>query len=592
MKKLKNILSLLTLAEKKNFVLLFFLIFITTVFDALGVVSIFPFLAILANQNLVNSNPILKYFYEASDAFGVTNIVQFLFFIGILSFLFFIFSITIRVITLYAQNRYIYMREYSIGKRLIESYLYQNYLWLLNRHSSEMSNNILTQVSEVVRNSIYPFIYMLANSLLIIILTIIIFIIDPVVALSLGLILGLSYGIIFYFSKNILDRIGVISLDANKKRFSLVNEAFSNLKELKLRGLEQFYIKDFSKFTEIYASKQSLAASLGVIPRFLIEALAFGGMISVIIFLIYRGEDFSKTIPFLALFAFTGYRLLPALQMTYISFTQLRFSEAALNILNNDLNNLPSSKVVLSPVRNMTFEKSIRLDNISFSFPNQKIPTLNNINLSIPFFNMIGIIGATGSGKTTLVDLILGLIDPCKGTLSVDENIINDKNKKSWQNNIGYAPQQIYLSDVSIAANIAFGVDDKDIDYQAVEEAAKIACLHNFVSKKLPNGYNTIVGEKGSHLSGGERQRIGIARAFYNKPGIVVLDEATNALDKLTEQLIIENIDSLKYKKTLIIISHHLNCLKKCDTILLLEKGELKKNGKYEEIEKFYRGLK
>lgn len=592
MKKLRQILSLLTLAEQKNFVLLFFLIFITAIFDALGVVSIFPFLAILANQNLVNSNPILKYFYEVSNAFGVTNIEQFLFLIGILSFLFFIFSITIRAITSHAQNHYIYMREYSIGKRLIENYLHKNYLWLLNRHSSEMSNNILSQVSEVVRNSIYPFIYMLANSLLIIILTIIIFTIDPVLALSLGLILGLSYGIIFYFTKNILHRIGVESVYANKKRFSLVNEAFSNLKELKLKGLEQFYIKDFSKFTEIYASKQSLAVSLGVIPRFLIEALAFGGMISVIIFLIYKGEDFNKTIPFLALFAFAGYRLLPALQMTYISFTQLRFSNAALNILNKDLNNPSFPKVVLSPVRNMTFVKSISLDNIFFSYPNQKIPTLNNINLSIPIFKKIGIIGTTGSGKTTLVDLILGLIDPCKGTLSVDENVINYKNKKSWQNNIGYAPQQICLSDASIAANIAFGVDDKDIDYQAVEEAAKIACLHNFVSKKLPNGYNTIVGEKGSHLSGGERQRIGIARAFYNKPGIVVLDEATNALDKLTEQLIIENIDSLKYKKTLIIISHHLSCLKKCDTIFLLEKGELKKNGNYEEIEQFYRGLK
>jgi ABC-type bacteriocin/lantibiotic exporter with double-glycine peptidase domain len=433
---------------------------------------------------------------------------------------------------------------------------------------------------------------MLANILLIIILLIIIFIIDPLLALSLGLILGLSYGIIFYFTKNLLHRIGVKSVYANKKRFSLVNEAFSNLKELKLRGLEQFYIKDFSKFTEIYARKQSLATSLGVIPRFLIEALAFGGMISLIIFLLYSGEDFNKAIPFLALFAFTGYRLLPALQTVYVSFTQLRFSEAALNLLNNDLSNLSLPKVVLSPVRNMIFSKSIRLDNISFSYPNQKIPTLNNINLSIPFLNKVGIIGATGSGKTTLVDLILGLINPCKGTLSVDENIINDKNKKSWQNNIGYAPQQICLSDASIAANIAFGVDDKDIDYQAVEEVAKIACLHNFVIKKLPNGYNTIVGEKGSYLSGGERQRIGIARAFYNKPGIVVLDEATNALDKLTEQLIIENIDSLKYKKTLIIISHHLSCLKKCDTIFLLEKGELKKKGNYEEIEQFYRGLK
>ena len=206
--------------------------------------------------------------------------------------------------------------------------------------------------------------------------------------------------------------------------------------------------------------------------------------------------------------------------------------------------------------------------------------------MTIPAFNKVGIIGATGSGKTTTVDLILGLLDPSEGTLSVDGNVIDYNNKRSWQKSIGYVPQQIFLSDNSIAVNIAFGVNTKNIDYQAVEQAAKIANLHDFIIKEMPKQYNTIIGERGVRLSGGQRQRIGIARALYHKPQILILDEATSALDNLTEDAVIETIYKIEKKITIIQIAHRLRTVQKCDTIFVLDKGELKAQGTYNELSK------
>jgi len=232
----------------------------------------------------------------------------------------------------------------------------------------------------------------------------------------------------------------------------------------------------------------------------------------------------------------------------------------------------------------MPLTKSITLNNIYFDYPNSKQAVIKNINLSIPAFSKVGFVGTTGSGKTTTIDLILGLLDPSQGTLSVDGNIITNNNKRSWQKSIGYVPQQIYLIDDSVAANIAFGVDVQNIDYQAVEQAAKIANLHNFVMKELPNNYNTIVGERGVRLSGGQRQRIAIARALYHKPQVLILDEATSALDGLTEQDIMDAMNNLGKKITIIIITHRLSTVKNCDVIFLLEQGQLKGQGTYEEL--------
>jgi ABC-type multidrug transport system fused ATPase/permease subunit len=583
MKIFKKILDLLTPKEQKRFFLLLTLILIMAIFDMFGVASIFPFITLIANPQIVESNIFFSYFYQKSSILGVTNIKEFIFMFGILIFLILITSLVVRAITYYVQTRYTLMLEYSIGRRLIENYLRQPYNWFLSRNSADLGKNILSESAIIGGSVITPVIIIISQTAVILLLLILLVATDPVLAFSIGLVLASSFLCIFYLMKNILSRIGSERLKANTDRFTLVSEAFGAAKEVKVGGLEQVYINRFDKPSKIYAGNQSLFVVISLLPRYFLEAIAFGGMILLVLFLMVKGDNFIKIVPIIGLYAFAGFRLMPAIQQVYANSAQIRFHLSSLNAAHKDLVNLKYFEQSTSGTSTMRFNKSITLKNIYFSYPNTKKPALENIDLSIPAYSKVGIVGATGSGKTTMVDLILGLFNASKGTLSVDGNLITNNNKRSWQKNIGYVPQQIYLSDTSIAANIAFGVEIKNIDYQLVEKAAKIANFHNFI-KKLPDGYNTVVGERGVRLSGGQRQRIGIARALYNNPQILILDEATSALDNLTEQAVMEAVNNLGSKITIILIAHRLSTVKNCDTIFLLEQGKLIGQGTYEEL--------
>lgn len=298
--------------------------------------------------------------------------------------------------------------------------------------------------------------------------------------------------------------------------------------------------------------------------------------------MIQRGS-FNNALPFISLYAFAGYRLMPALQQIYASFSKFVFIGPSLDKIYDDFKKLKTSETQ-HPDETVEFNKMINLKNIHFNYPNTSRTALKNISLSISANTTVGFVGATGSGKTTIIDIILGLLEAQKGNLNVDGMAITEKNRNSWQRYIGYVPQHIFLSDDTIAANIAFVVDLKNINQKAVENAAKIANLHEFVSDELPEKYQTKIGERGIRLSGGQRQRIGIARALYRKPKLLILDEATSALDNQTEKAVMEAVNNLSKSITIILIAHRLNSVKKCDKIFLLEKGELKLQGKFEEL--------
>tara|TARA_Y100000389_G_C17417808_1_gene494821 strand:- start:433 stop:1638 length:1206 start_codon:yes stop_codon:yes gene_type:complete len=385
--------------------------------------------------------------------------------------------------------------------------------------------------------------------------------------------------------KNLLSRIGIERTKVNTERFKIVLEAFSATKDVKVRGLENEYTDRFSESAEIYAKNQSLADVISALPRYFIEAIAFGGMIILVLFLIASGNSFVNIIPLLALYAFAGYRLIPSLQIIYSSSILMRFMGPTLDLLIKDLVNLKKiDKDFHDEESILNFNKFIELKNIHFSYLNSDRESLTNINLTVPRNKKIGIVGSTGSGKTTMVDLILGLLDPSKGSISIDGLLITNKNKRSWQRKIGYVPQNIFLSDCSILENIALGIDKKNIDTNAAVQAAKIANLHEFIMTDLPEGYKSRVGERGVKLSGGQRQRIGIARALYAKPQLLILDESTSALDNITEKIVMEAIHNLGDRVTVIMIAHRLNTVRNCDTILVLDQGTLQAQGTYDEL--------
>jgi ABC-type bacteriocin/lantibiotic exporter with double-glycine peptidase domain len=381
-----------------------------------------------------------------------------------------------------------------------------------------------------------------------------------------------------------LQKLSEKRFSTNKWRFTAVSETFAALKEIKLLGLEMSLIDKFSQPAKKMAKSQATIMAINKLPKFAIEALTFGGMLLISIYLVYTSNDFSKTIPVIALYAFAGYRLLPTFQSIYLNINLLRTVGPPLDALIKDLSNL---KIVKKNKENKTIlglNEKISLENLSFQYANSSNKALSELNLSIPAGTSIGITGRTGSGKTTLVDIILGLLLTEQGDMFVDGKKIKNDNVRSWQNIIGYVPQQIYLTDDTITANIAFGKNEDDVDHNKVLEVSKLANIHEFINSDLPLKYQTKVGERGARLSGGQRQRIGIARALYNDPKVLVLDEATSALDSLTEKKIISSILNNKNKKTIILITHNLETIKYFDNIIVLDRGKIIESGKYAKL--------
>lgn len=583
MKTVKKFLTLFSARERKHLILLMILILIMALLDAIGIASVLPFITVLTNPELIQTNLILNKIFQISSIFGVENEKQFILFFGISIFIFLVVSLTFKTIVTYFQIRFVYMQEYNIGKKLIEGYLHQPYSWFLNRNSTDVGKTVLSEVQKIVETGIHPMMELIARGAVAFVIVILLFLVDAKLALITGSILGGAYWIIFHFIKKFATRIGKVRLESNRLRFKWIGEAFGAFKQVKLGGLENFYIEHFSDYTKNYAKSITSSHVMYQLPRFILEAIAFGGVILMILYIIIKTGTFINALPIVSLYVFAGYRLMPALQQIYGSLTQLTFVGPSLDKVYDDIKNLKPFDLSQAHYI-LPFKNKITLKNIYYNYPGASRPILKNIDLSISAKSTVGFVGSTGSGKTTIVDIILGLLEPFKGTLEIDQVVITKKNLRAWQRSIGYVPQDIYLADDTIASNIALGENLNDINHQAVETASKIANLHDFIMGELPHQYQTTVGERGIRLSGGQRQRIGIARALYHNPQILILDEATSALDNQTEKAVMDAVNNIGKNITIIIIAHRLSTIKNCDIIFLLDNGELKEKGTFEEL--------
>ena len=584
MKTLNKFIYLLSTHERRRIIFLLFTVMIMAFIEMLGLASILPFIGMLSNPDILNTNKYLGEIFNYAKNFGVDSENEFIFFLGTFVFTLLIISLIFKASTTYLQVRFNSMCQYNIGRRIIEGYLNKSYSWFLNRNSAELGKNILTEVSTVVGNGLSPLLNLVVQSIMSLTILTLLIIVDPKLALIIGLILCLAYLIVYKSLLNIINLKSQERFNANQWRFTAVSEAFGAVKEIKLSGLEQTYIDRFSEPAKSLAKNQASLQVIGKLPRYAIEAIAFGGMLLIVLYLIAQSKNFTDAVPIIALYVFAGYRLMPSAQQIYISATQLRSIIPALDALYKDIASL--EKPVKKIGEKILFNKSINLRNINFNYPNNEKLALKKINLKIQSGTKVGIIGTTGSGKTTLIDLILGLLEPKDGKIEVDDKVINKNSLRSWQSLIGYVPQQIYLADDTIAANIAFGENPKNINLNDIETATKIANIHEFISKELPLKYQTKVGERGIRLSGGQIQRIGIARALYRKPQVLVLDEATSALDNITEKSVLDKLNNFGNNVTTIIITHRVTSIKNCDNIYIIDKGEIKAEGTFDKIEK------
>jgi len=584
--------------ERRRGYLVLCMILIMAFLDVVGVASIMPFMAVLANPSIVDSNKWLAWVYQI---LGFGDPDAFLFFLGGLFFIALVVSISFKALTQYALLRFTHMRNHSLSCRLFQGYLGRPYTWFLNRHSADLGKSLLSEVGQVITGVIVPTMQFLAHGTVALFLIALLVAVDPLLALSSSVTLGGTYVLIYLTIRRYLARIGKDRVVANKERFQVAQEALGGIKEVKVFGQEQAFYSQFARSSKRFASHQATNAVFSQMPRYLLEIIAFGGVLLVALYLLQTRGDLQHMLPVLVLYAFAGYRLLPALNCVYGELTKLRFGLPALDVLYADIQEIRANGHLLgAEIDPLGVNSGIVLENVTFTYPKADKPALRDLSLHIPARSTIGLVGSTGSGKTTAVDLILGLLSPDAGRLMVDNLAIieaeNDERKSihspmrqvnilcRWRKSLGYVPQHIYLTDDTVAANIAFGVSKNDININAVIRAATVAELHRFVDTELPKGYQTLIGERGVRLSGGQRQRIGIARALYHDPEVLIFDEATSALDNMTEKAVMSAVHNLSKAKTIILIAHRLTTVRKCDCIFMLEEGSLVGTGTYDEL--------
>jgi len=583
----RKLYSFLSREEKKEADKLLLLIIVMAILDAIGVASIMPFMTIVTDQQTIHSNMLINSIYKYMK---FKSSIDFIWFMGVVVLSILLFSLVVKSYTNYKLLRFIANQEYTIGTRLLDKYLTQDYAWHINTNSALLGKNILAEVSAVIGAAMIPMMNLIPHGAITIAIITMLMFTNVELSLMVGFGLGSAYILIYFIIRNHLEDIGKERYVSNSKRFFVVSEAFKAIKAIKIESLEKVFLERFKQPSNKFAKSQSSAQILSLLPRYGMEAIAFGGVIALVFFLIIgkgglNSSLLGEILPVLGLYTFSAYRIQPALQTVFTGFSAIRYGHDILNNIHKELSVTPEKdKNSLDVDQLIAYKHHIKFHEIYFSYSKGLDYVIENINLQISPGSVLGIVGTTGSGKTTFIDILLGLLRPTKGDIIVDGLMINNKNLSAWQRMLGYVPQEIFLSDASVAENIAFGVPKEKIDFNRVMECARVAKAHDFIVNDLDNKYDSQVGLRGVRISGGQRQRIGIARALYRDPEIIVFDEATSALDSVTEQAVMSEIFSLSPKKTVIIIAHRISTIKDCDQILVFNKGNIVASGVYEDL--------
>jgi len=572
---------LFTKAEFYKIGIIFLGVLIMSVLEVLGVASIAPFIGVVTNPSIIHHNEYLSFIYEYLD---FSSDKSFIIATGAMVIFILVFSNSFNAFMTWKITMFSKMHGHMLSMRLLSRYLNQPYSFFLTRNTSDLGKNILTEITRCIDGAIFPALNIASKIIVSVFLLIFLLSIDPVLALVVSTVLCGSYLLIYKLVRRNLSTIGVNSTNAVLNRFKITNEALSGIKDIKLRGNENKFLQYFSIHSKNDAKYNAQSLLISTLPRYALETIAFSGIILIIIYFVSNDAKTDQLIPLLSLYALAGFRLMPAVQQIYSGFSQVKYNLPALLLLIEDLklNNRNSGNIDV-PVEHLVFKNEIKLESIDFSYPNTSKNILDDFSLSVSCNTTVGLIGTTGSGKTTIVDIILGLLEPSSGKFFIDDTELTSDELPRWKQKLGYVPQFVYLIDDTIESNIAFGLSENEIDLKQVKNAAKLAELDEFIMS-LPMQYKTKVGERGVRLSGGQLQRIGIARALYYNPTVLIMDEATSSLDGNTEDVILEAIHNLGHKITIIMIAHRLSTLKECDVIHILKDGRIIESGNYEQL--------
>lgn len=580
---IKELFSLLNKDQRKRFFALQFLVILMSLMEIIGVSSIIPFMAIVGDITQLQKDTLVAEIYTAS---GIQSEIEFVILLGFMVLVMLLISSIISMFTIWRLCMFGHSIGIEIADRLYSHYLKQDWLFHASGSSAQLIKKVATEAQRVTSGIVMPLMRMNARIVFAIFMSLTIFLYDPMVAIVGLSIFSFAYIILYKIVRLKLQRNGEAISHMNENRFRLMNEGFGGIKDVLLLGRDKDFIERFNQSGKTFAHSQGNTDALTEVPRYFVELIAFGSMISLVLYLLVSHDaNLGVILPIISVYALATLKLLPALQLTYVGFGHIRANIAAFQSIQQDLIN--SSKAKKSPTYSskeyLIPKKHILLEDISFRYPGKKELALSDINLKIPVNSVVGIVGPSGAGKSTLIDILLSLIEPQKGQLKVDDTIINNQNCRFWQNTIGFVAQSIFLTEGTFLENVAFGVPKNQIDLEKAKQALQLAHLDELL-ESLEKGVYTQVGERGVQLSGGQRQRIGIARALYHESRVLVFDEATSSLDGITEKIIMEAIQSFGGKKTIILVTHRLQTVQKCDEIFFIDSGKVVDQGNYEKL--------
>jgi ATP-binding cassette, subfamily B, bacterial PglK len=548
-------------------------------FQVAGVTSIFPFLAIASNPGIIRESElgarILGWLPEMTDH-------QLLVAAGVLAITVLILSNAVNLYAEFHRKRYAFRFAHWLRLRLLNRIIAQPYSYFLQVNSSLLTKKVTQDVAGYTNMVLIPLLDTVTRAFTMALLLITLLLINPVLSLGFGFFLALAYGMVFTVLGRHRNTIRTGLHQANKGAMKEALQLFSGIKAIKVHHAENYFITNYARHSEAQARHGAWVPVLSSGPRYVIEPFVFGGLVLVVLILAGRGQGLIAVLPTLGVMAVAAYRLLPAIQSLYSDLTQISSSthylqevysefEAATALPERRYQRLQRNAQKPPPLE---WNDRIIFNQVTFSYPGAPRPVLDHVSIQIRKRTSVAVIGRTGSGKSTLIDLLLGLHQPTSGQIEIDGRPLTLDLVPSWQSTIGYVPQDIYLTDDTIARNIALGMATERIDRDQLREVCRMAQVLDFI-EELPQGFETKVGERGTRLSGGQRQRLGIARALYKRPSLLVLDEATSALDTETESAVMSSITQLYGTLTIVIIAHRLTTIAGCDHRMELKHGQI-----------------
>ena len=580
---IQEMLAIANAKQRKAALALLMMMVVGAALEVLGVGMIMPLLSLVSDPQSIREYALLNHLaavLQLDDPKSMALLVCALFLI--------IYVIKNSYLALMYRNLYafVFTNQANTAKRLLSVYAGQPYTFHLEHNSAELLRNINEEVRLLFNNILVATLTLAVEALVILVLGMTVLAIEPVIVPAAAVIFG-GIAVLFYRAvRNKAKRYGEEKQQAAKSMIQSVNECLGAIKENIVLNRTDYFVDAYDQHSRHYANAMKYHATISVLPRFFIETAGIAAMVFILAAFLLRGDDPSDFLPLLGLFAMVAMRLMPSVTRIIAAITTIRHFRPALSVVHRDMTRLRlpqhTTQNHTSTTAPSTFSDTIEALGIFFSYPDTDATVLNDLNLRIKQGESVAFVGESGAGKTTLVDVILGLLKPQQGSISVDGNDIRD-GLTQWQKRIGYIAQPTFLLDASVRRNVALGVEDDVIDDMRVWQVLTLAKLDAFV-KDLPTGLDTELGESGVRFSGGQRQRIGVARALYHDPDLIVLDEATSALDNHTEREITQSIQALAPKKTIITIAHRLSTVRRCDRIFLLQHGTVATSGTFDEL--------